>query len=183
MIVKNKIYETILLVVVSFSLFRPDFWLDKIEEPFHKIQGNQIFELIKDNNNILNLNENNTVRVEFIGPDFDNPDKLVSQNSIIIFDKNEPVNKRIEKSGLFLNVNDNDIVMDEPFPGTALFQEMKTFDFYADKPVILKTIYINKNDRLPKEIFFIPPILVFILIYLNQYRRRNKHNRAQNEKK
>jgi TRAP-type uncharacterized transport system fused permease subunit len=99
MIVKNKIYETILLVVVSFSLFRPDFWLDKIEEPFHKIQGNQIFELIKDNNKILNLNENNTVRVEFIGPDFDNPDKLVSQNSIIIFDKNEHVNKLIEKSG------------------------------------------------------------------------------------
>ena len=52
-----------------------------------------------------------------------------------------------------------------------------------DKPVILKTIYINKNDRLPKEIFFIPPILVFILIYLNQHRRRNKKNRAQNEKK
>lgn len=183
MIVKNKIYETILLVVISFSLFRPDFWLDKIEEPFHKIQGNQIFELIKDNNNILNLNENNTVRVEFVGPDFDNPDKLVSQNSIIIFDKNEPVNKRIEKAGLFLNVNDNDIVMDEPFPGTALFQEMKTFDFYADKPVILKTIYISKNDRLPKEIFFIPSILVFILIYLNQHIRRNKHNRTQNEKK
>ena len=61
--------------------------------------------------------------------------------------------------------------------------KMKTFDFYADKPVILKTIYINKNDRLPKEIFFIPPILVFILIYLNQHRRRNKQNRAQNEKK
>ena len=183
MIVKNKIYETILLVVISFSLFRPDFWLDKIQEPFNKIQGNQIFELIKDNNNILNLNENNTVRVEFVGPDFDNPDKLVSQNSIIIFDKNEPVNKRIEKAGLFLNVNDNDIVMDEPFPGTTLFQEMKTFDFYADKPVILKTIYINKNDRLPKEIFFIPSILVFILIYLNQHRRINKDNRTRNEKK
>ena len=60
---------------------------------------------------------------------------------------------------------------------------MKTFDFYADKPVILKTIYINKNDRLPKEIFFIPSILVFILIYLNQHRRRNKHNRTQNENK
>ena len=59
MIVKNKIYETILLVVIAFSLFRPDFWLDKIQEPFNKIQGNQIFELIKDNNNILNLNENN----------------------------------------------------------------------------------------------------------------------------
>ena len=50
MIVKNKIYETILLVVISFSLFRPDFWFYKIQEPFNKIQGNQIFELIKDNN-------------------------------------------------------------------------------------------------------------------------------------
>jgi TRAP transporter 4TM/12TM fusion protein len=123
MIVKNKIYETILLVVISFSLFRPDFWLDKIQEPFHKIQGNQIFELIKDNNNILNLNENNTVRVEFVGPDFDNPDKLVSQNSIIIFDKNEPVNKRIEKAGLFLKSDDDNIVMDEPFPGQLFFKK------------------------------------------------------------
>ncbi len=176
-IIKNKFYETLLLIIVAFSLFRPDFWLNKIEAPFHEMPGNQIFELVRDKNSILNLNKNNTVRVKFFGPDFDNPEKLITQNSIITFNKEATVNKVIKNAGLLLNEVGKDIVMEEPLPGSPLFQEMKTFDFYADNPVILKTIYINKSNRLPKEIFYIPSLLILALIYLNQYNRRKKLKR------
>ena len=174
MLVKNKLYESALLILIAFSLFRPDFWLDRIETPFHQFPGNQIFELIKNNKKPINLDGNNSVRVEFLGPDFDNPEKLVTQNSIIVLNGQLPIEERIQNAGLILNIIDQNAIMDEPLPGSVLFQEMKTFDFYADKPVVLKTIYIKKTDRLMKEIFYLPSLLILALIYFNQYARRRK---------
>jgi hypothetical protein len=174
MLVKNKLYESALLILIAFSLFRPDFWLDRIETPFHQFPGNQIFELIKNNKKPINLDGNNSVRVEFLGPDFDNPEKLVTQNSIIVLNGQLPIEERIQNAGLILNILDQNAIMDEPLPGSVLFQEMKTFDFYADKPVVLKTIYIRKTDRLMKEIFYLPSLLILALIYFNQYTRRRK---------
>ena len=75
---------------------------------------------------------------------------------------------------MILNIQNGEALIEEPLPGSALFQEMRTFDFYADKPVVLKTIYIKKTDRLMKEIFYLPSLLILILIYFNQYTRRKK---------
>ena len=51
---------------------------------------------------------------------------------------------------------------------------MKTFDFYSDKPVTLKKVFISNNDRISKEIFYVPSLFFLLLIYLNQYKRRKK---------
>ena len=176
-VVKNRFYETLLLLIVAFTLFRPDFWLDKIQSPYHKIPGNKIIQLISHDKSILNLTENKSVRLEFIGPDFDNPEKIISQNSIVTFSNNGSADEIIKKAGLFLNFEDPNIFMEEPLPGSALFQEMKTFDFYADSPVKLKTIYISKKDRFPKEVFHIPALLILLFIYLSQAKRSKRLRR------
>ncbi|MBT6416496.1 hypothetical protein, partial [Candidatus Puniceispirillum sp.] len=62
--------------------------------------------------------------------------------------------------------------VEEPFPGTALFQEMQTFDFYADTRVTLETIYLDTPDRMSQNIFYLPAIAMLLLIVLLQYRRR-----------
>jgi len=51
---------------------------------------------------------------------------------------------------------------------------MTTFDFYSDKPVTLKKVFISNNDRISKEIFYVPSLFLLLLIYLNQYKRRRK---------
>ena len=71
--------------------------------------------------------------------------------------------------------------MEEPLPGSPLFQEMKTFDFYADTPVKLEMIYLTKTNRMPKEIFYLPALLILILIFLNQVNRK-KLKGIKNEK-
>jgi TRAP-type uncharacterized transport system fused permease subunit len=174
MLVKNKLYESILLIVIAFSLFRPDFWLDKVQSPFIEFPGNKIVQLITNDKSPINLSGNISVRVEFLGPDFDNPEKLIKRNSIIIFNEKLNIDERIKDAGLILNIQNGEALIEEPLPGSALFQEMRTFDFYADQPVVLKTIYIKKTDRLMKEIFYLPSLLILILIYFNQYTRRKK---------
>jgi hypothetical protein len=173
-IVKNKLYETIFLIIISFSLFRPDFWLDKYQAPFFEMPGVKIYELLKDKNNILISDKKQLVRVEFQGPDFDNPEKIISQNSIITFKNDSSIEKILENAGLYLIQENDNVIMEEPLPGSPLFQEMKTFDFYSDKPVTLKKVFISNNDRISKEIFYVPSLFLLLLIYLNQYKRRRK---------
>jgi len=45
-ITKTKWYETIALLLVCFTLFRPGFWMDMIEPPFDDVGGEKMSELI-----------------------------------------------------------------------------------------------------------------------------------------
>ncbi len=60
--------------------------------------------------------------------------------------------------------------MDEPFPGTPLFEKMSSFDFYGDDWVVIKSAKV-KADQLPKELVFIPGLLLLGLIYMLQLAR------------
>ena len=63
--------------------------------------------------------------------------------------------------------------IEEPFPGTPYFESIgKSFDYYVDEPVRVATIRKEK-DRLPKEVFYIPALLVLGMVYLVQRRRKN----------
>ena len=66
---------------------------------------------------------------------------------------------------------DGILQLDEPFPGTQYFDALANdYDFYGDVPAQIKTVAIE-NDRMPKEIFFIPAFLLLLLIVMLQSRR------------
>ena len=96
----------------------------------------------------------------------------IFQNSIINLTDKGNVEDILKKAGLFLKLDGDNVLIEEPLPGSPLFQEMKTFDFYADTPVKLEMIYLTKTNRMPKEIFYLPALLILILIYLNQVNRK-----------
>ena len=180
-LVKNKLYETLLLLLVAFSLFRPDFWLNTIQHPYNVLPGNNIFKLIDGYSKVSNVSLKSPIRIKFSGPDFDDPEKIIFQNSIINLTDEGNVEDILKKAGLFLKLDGDNVLMEEPLPGSPLFQEMKTFDFYADTPVKLEMIYLTKTNRMPKEIFYLPALLILILIYLNQVNRK-KLKGIKNEK-
>ena len=62
--------------------------------------------------------------------------------------------------------------IEEPFPGTPFFESIgKSFDYYGDDPVVVSNIRTEK-DRIFKEIFYIPALLLLGLVYWMQSRRR-----------
>ena len=79
---------------------------------------------------------------------------------------------RLDKVDLTLVFEDGVAYVEEPFPGTPLFQEMQTFDFYADTRVTLETVYLDTPDRMSRHIFYLPAIAMLMLIIMLQYRRR-----------
>ena len=78
---------------------------------------------------------------------------------------------RLEQSGLIIIFDDKNVLVEEPFPGTPLFQELQEFDFYSDRLVTLDKLFVEKSDRPAKEFFYLPAIaLLMIVIYSNRKR-------------
>lgn len=173
LLVRNRIWESLCLILIAFSLFRPDFWQDRVEPPYKEIAGLQIIALL-DDTGPLGLAGDKVVRIKFSGPDFDDADRIIDRNSIITLDGSVAANDRLAATGLMIELDEAGAVVEEPFPGSPLFQELSVFDFYADKPVLLNAVYIETPGRPARELFYGPPLLLLAFIIWLQHRRQTK---------
>ena len=166
LITRNKVWESVVLLLVAFTLFRPGFWLDRVDPPYNNIAPAKIYEVVG------NATPNGVVTMVVSGPDFDTGEIT---NTTILVPMGDPAEavERLEAAGLNVLVEDGRAIIEEPFPGSPFFESIgKSFDYYADEPVevgVLKT----RKDRVAKEVFYIPAVLLLGLIYWIQRRRRD----------
>lgn len=168
--VKNRLWETIALLLVAFTLLRPDFWLNQISPPFLELDGKQVENLL-DGDIASAPADLKNLRIRLSGPDFDDASKIIEKNTILALPDDGAALDRLNKAGLAVLVEDDMIRVDEPFPGTPLFQELQVFDFYADTPVYLDAILVKREDRPAQGIFYLPAFILLGLILRNQRRR------------
>ena len=171
-LVRSRWYETLVLLLIAFTLFRPGYWLDQIQAPEIPLTGHAA--LSRDHINA------EVVRVHIVGPDFDNPDKN-HQTSVMIetgdtASGTASLADALRAQGLDFDLSAQTAELYEPMPGTTYFQSMSEFDFYADTPVQIANVYLPAQDRLPKQIFYIPAALLLIGVYLLQRRRKPETN-------
>ncbi|MEE9588016.1 MAG: DUF3394 domain-containing protein, partial [Hyphomicrobiaceae bacterium] len=80
---------------------------------------------------------------------------------------------RIEKQGLFVTVEDDKALFEEP-GFTSPFKDLgRTFDFAGDNPVVVRAVH-KPNDRMPKEILYIPALLLLLVVIFLQRRRQTQ---------
>ncbi len=164
---RNHIWESVALLLVAFTLFRPGFWLDYIQSPYETRPGSEIVEIAGQ------LPEGADLRVNITGPDFDDADVITKETLIIPLGKAGPGDKRLEANGLVVVSEDGKTKMEEPFPGTKFEDLGKKLDFYGDTPV--EVVGINlPADRMIKEIFYIPALILLVIVILFQRRRQTK---------
>ncbi len=164
--VRNRIWETVLLLLVAFTLFRPGFWLDRVAPPFTDKPGIEI-EQIADGRPV-----GEDLRVLLSGPDLNHPDRIFSTSILIPMGEGDGVT-RLENSGLLIIVDGDQALMEEPLPGTAFEGLGRKFDFYGDKPVIIESVAVP-NERMAKEVFYIPAVLLLALVVYFQFRRKRR---------
>ena len=81
-------------------------------------------------------------------------------------------------AGLTVNVEDGRALIDEPFPGTPYFESIgKSFDYYGDEPVQIAELLVPA-ERMPKEVFYIPAVILLGFIVLMQKRRQREQQAA-----
>ncbi len=164
---RNRIWESIALLLVSFTLFRPGFWLDQVQSPYDDRAGSEIAALAEAQG------DNESLRVIVRGPDFDNPDKITELAVLADLGPKADADARLNHAGLMVSEQDGKAVLDEPLAGTPFFTKFQVFDFYADQPVEIATVQLPA-DRIFKEVFYLPALLLLGLVYLAQRFRRSR---------
>ena len=165
-LVKSRWWETATLLLIAFTLVRPGYWIDQIQEPWSSLA---ISEATLDQANL-----DGQVRLTIEGPDFDNPDQLTQLVLLIQADSANTLASALDQAGVLARTEQASVLLDEPFPGTENFQTMQRFDFYGDTPVEITDIAMEQTHRLMKEWMYLPALFLLLIVGWSQRTRRSK---------
>ncbi|MDO6725837.1 TRAP transporter permease [Cognatishimia sp. 1_MG-2023] len=151
-IAKSRKWESAMLLVIAFMLFRPDFFLDQVSEKYATGAGPTAVEMI------AGQETGKDVRLIVAGPDFDTGE---TRSTTISFPAvSGDAETALSDQGLAVLAEGEQLLLEEPFPGTPYFETLgNEYDFYGDAPVVVTAVQVE-NDRMPKEIFFFPALLL-----------------------
>ncbi|MCH2068026.1 TRAP transporter permease [Shimia sp.] len=159
-IAKSKRWESAALLFIAFMLFRPDFFLDLVTEKYQSVSGPQAVQLVGEQP------EGSLIRFKVEGPDFDTGENRATTITMV-YPGGEPDAAMME-NGLTVFEEDGKLFLEEPFPGTPYFGSLGTeYDYYGDTPVVISQVEVE-NERMPKELFFIPALLLLAGLMLIQ---------------
>ncbi|MBT2130179.1 TRAP transporter permease [Aliiroseovarius lamellibrachiae] len=163
---KTKVWETVALLVVAFALFRPGFFMDQIQPPFDDIAPASFAQALAD------AEPGSQLRTVISGPDFDTLEVKDLTVPLIVPDA-DGADARMAALGLIL-VPEGDVQkLDEPSFGTELSDKLSSFDFYGDDPVAITSVQATAI-QMPKELIFIPALLLLALVAFLQTGRARK---------
>jgi len=163
-IAKSRRWETAVILLIVFTLFRPDFWLNVAQDEYTASSGPAAIDAVGS------VPLGTPVRLVISAPDFDTGE-VGTKTIVLIPEQDAGGLERLSAVGLDVFEEDDVLRVDEPFPGTPYFETLANeYDFYADEPVQIISAEVP-NDRMPKEIFFLPAFLLLGLIILIQRRR------------
>ena len=161
---RNRIWETAILLLVAFTLFRPGYWLDRISPEYDLRPGVEFTGIVEARSPGTEL------RVVVTGPNFNNPDQIDDVTLTIPVGDGDTADQRLNPTGLLFIAEEERTVMEEPLPGSTFEQLSNSFDFYGDTPVVVSTVKLP-NERIAKEVFYLPAAVLLLLVILIQRRR------------
>ena len=157
-VARSRIYESALLLLIAFTLFRPGFWMDMIFPPFYEVPASQLVEVA---NSVPSGEE---IRLKIDGfDDVGNPRAFVA---ILPLGEGETGEDKLFDAGLETYDDDGKLLVDNVTYDSKAQAAGLDFD-----QVI--TAVLAPQATPPKQLMFIPALVVLALIYVMQRRRRN----------
>jgi TRAP transporter 4TM/12TM fusion protein len=157
--VKSHLWESAALLLVAFTLFQPGFFLNRITPEFEQRAGTELFAMAEA------AADGETLRVRIVGEEL-NGDPVDGRYLLPVGDAGADGATRLNlNAGLSFREVDGKIFVDFlQFGGPA---EQLGIDF--DWEVVELEV---AADRPPKELFYIPALLLLLLVYMLQMRRK-----------
>jgi len=158
-LVRSRWYESLLLLLVAFTLFRPGFWMDIIHDPYRDIEPAALVETLE------RVEEDSQLRLRVLGEDdVGDPREFVV---LLAIPDGESGEEKLEKIGLMTYEDDGKVLIDSVTFGSPAAEAGLEFD-----QQILRVR--APTDRWPKEFMWIPGFLLFGLIVWMQRRRQRR---------
>ena len=158
-LVKSRWYETALLLLIAFTLFRPGFWWDEIYPPVTLESPTKIEQLAAD----VPAGGHLMLKAEGMTIDGDMVSKLVR----LPLEDGDTGAERLANTGLMLNIGDEKVVVD--MVGFASPAQEAGLDFDWE----IQGIQVE-NERPDKQWMMLPAILLLAGLAALQLRRRKQ---------
>uniref|UniRef100_UPI003566B3D7 TRAP transporter permease n=1 Tax=Neptunomonas sp. TaxID=1971898 RepID=UPI003566B3D7 len=156
-IVRNRWYESLVLILIAFSLFRPGFWMDQVVPPHKQIAPTELLQAADS------MAAGTELRLWIKGEDAVGDDR--SFMASMLLGEGEDGASRLESAGLgLLTKNGKTIVDSIGFDSAA---EKAGLDF--DQVITAVDV---PQAQPAKEWMYIPAMAIFALIVLLQRRRK-----------
>ena len=157
---RNRIWETLALLLIAFMLFRPGFLMDRISPPFADSSPDEFINTLAD------IETGSEIRLRILGEDEVGRER--SFVAPIIVGEGAIGEEKLESMGIELLTGDDgsQIVDGVAFDSPA---EQAGLDFDQ----IIQTISIPQSS-LPKQLMYIPALLLLWLIWKAQSGRRSR---------
>lgn len=157
-IVRSRLWESVVLILVAFTLFRPGFWMDYAYSPYTSVNPISFADAVGK------VEPGSDVRVIVDG--FDSVGDPITLTMEIEVGDEPSGAERLEAYGLELLEDDGKMIVDN----AAYDSKAQAAGFEFDQVV---TQVLIPTNQPPKTLFFIPALALLGLIFFLQRRRRD----------
>ncbi|MAO57128.1 MAG: C4-dicarboxylate ABC transporter [Rhodospirillaceae bacterium] len=159
-LVRNKAWETVALLLITFTLFRPGFWMDMIVPPLESVPATQIEDVA------AKMPADAQVRLRVTGQTLEGDE--VDKTVMLPLGPKAPGVDRLKFAGLELREDEGKKIVDVVVFGSAAEKQKIDFDW--------EIVSVEREtDRLPKHILYIPALALLGLVVFMQRGRRRLH--------
>ena len=158
-IVKSRFYETLALLLITFTLFRPGFFWDEVFPEFEEHPGAQIIELVET------LEPNSMLRLKIQGENM----KGEAYTKALMLRVGTALSgaDRLEEIGFEVLEQEGRVLVDNVIFGSKA--EKMGIDF--DQEILFVEM---PSKRPPKQLMFFPALGLLALVYWLQKRRKTR---------
>ena len=153
---RNKIWESLLLILVAFTLFRPGYWMDMVYPPFEEREPAAIYEAAA----ATPVGTQMRIRVKGVD-DIGDP---VTFDALVSIDADGTGEERMQAAGLAFVERDGQTFIDDVAFGSKAAEA--GLDWDQEVLQVLQPL-----EQPTKYLMFIPALVVLLLVIMLQRRR------------
>lgn len=156
-LVRSRWWESLAVLLVAFTLFRPGFWWDEIYPPTNVVDAGQIVKFAEQ------APENGALRMQVAGENLDG--RFIQKTVDLPMRQADDGAARLAQAGLAVRVEDGKVLTDNVVFGSDAQAVGLDFDWEIVNLQVAA-------DRPPKQLMFIPALMLLGLIAWLQNRRK-----------
>ena len=153
---RSRLWESLAILLVAFTLFRPGFWWDEIYAPTEIIDAAQIVEQAEK------VPNEGSLRMQVQGENLDG--KFIKKTVMLPLGASGDGSQRLADAGLEIRIDEGKVIADNVMFGSAAQNVGLDFDWQ------IVNLQVDA-ERPPKHLMFIPALLLLALVAWVQRRR------------
>ena len=174
-LVKNRLWETVLMLVVAFMFFRPGYFWDKVDPPYENISGQELFKVADT------MSEGEPIRFVVEGETIEGVER--SYTFLLPLADGQTGRERVNNTGLQIDDLFGDMEVAMVLPGIsnsrAINKQVESIKVAGVDSGWIITSVLKERETMPKQIVYIPAILLIGMVGWVQLRRKREIVRVQ----